>query len=31
LHTPGFDIDERAIAVGIELLVRTAVRYIDEN
>lgn len=29
LHTPGFDVDEKAIAIGIELLVHTVLDWLD--
>ena len=30
-HHPRFDIDERSLAIGAEVMVRSAVRYLEAN
>ncbi len=30
-HHPKFDIDERSLPVGVEMMVRSALRYLDDN
>jgi amidohydrolase len=30
-HHPRFDIDERCLSVGVEMMVRTAMRYLEQG
>jgi amidohydrolase len=30
-HHPKFDIDERCLSVGVEMMVRTAMRYLEQG